>query len=87
MEGGGERVCGLKLSSFFLFFLEQRWCVFFYFYGRHSGSELEHVAYREISTKCSLMNAPLYVCYNRGRGRGAVVWTIVIHTFSMLLLL
>lgn len=27
-------------------------------------SEMEHVAYREISTECSLMNAPLYLCYN-----------------------
>lgn len=27
-------------------------------------SEMEHIAYREISTECSLMNAPLYPCHN-----------------------
>lgn len=32
-------------------------------------SEMEHVAYREISTECSLMNAPLYLCYNGGKRR------------------
>lgn len=31
------------------------------------GSEMEHVAYREISTESSLMNAPLYPCYNGKR--------------------
>lgn len=25
---------------------------------------MEHVAYREISIECSLMNAPLYLCYD-----------------------
>lgn len=27
-------------------------------------SEMEHVAYREISVECSLMNVPLYPCYS-----------------------
>lgn len=31
-------------------------------------SEMEHIAYREISTECSLMNAPLYLCYNGKKG-------------------
>lgn len=30
-------------------------------------NEMEHVAYREISTECSLMNTPLYLCYNGKR--------------------
>lgn len=41
-----------------------------------SGSEMEHVAYREISTKCSLMNAPLYQCYDEKR-RQYGVWCVV----------
>lgn len=31
------------------------------------GSEMEHVAYREISTESGLMNAPLCPCYNGKR--------------------
>lgn len=38
-------------------------------FKRQTESEMEHVAYREISTECSLMNAPLYLCYNGKKRR------------------
>lgn len=51
--------------------MECVWCV--YVLGgwglkADTENEMEHVAYREISTECSLMNTPLYLCYN-GKGR------------------
>lgn len=46
---GGEWRSGVGEGAFFL---------------RQTQSEMEHVAYREISTEHSLKNAPLYLCYN-----------------------
>lgn len=40
---------------------------------------MEHVAYREISTECSLMNAPLYLCYN-GKKR---LYDVFFITFAL----
>lgn len=50
MEGEGGGVGGWRGEAGFL--------------KADTESEMEHIAYREISTECILMNAPLYLCYN-----------------------
>lgn len=41
---------------------------------------MEHAAYREISTECSQMNAPLYRCYDeKGRLYGVVFFLLFYH--------
>lgn len=46
-------------------------------------SEMEHVAYREISTDCSVMNAPLYLRYDGRRRWYKVFFPAFHHSLSL----